>query len=87
MITQVLLVGQCDVTATWCKEGDLPSSLLYEYNSKLQPRTELQSLNFSGQAAVTAIVTTHPDSSDVSQAKKPRTDRLNTATEGYAQIL
>ena len=69
-------MGQCDVTATWCKEEDLPSSLLDEYNRKLQPHRELQSLNFSGQAAVVA---THPES----QTKKLRTDRLHTATEGY----
>ena len=79
---QVLLVGQCDVAAMWCKEEDLPSSLLDEYNSKQQPHTELQSLNFSGQAAVTAVVSTHSDSSEGSQTKKLRTDRLNTATEG-----
>ena len=85
-LTQVLLVGQCDVAATWCKEDDLPSSLLDEYNSKQQPHIELQSLNFSGQAAVTAVVSRQPDPSDEPDAKKVRIDRLNTATKGYIII-
>ena len=76
-------MGQCDVAATWCKEEDLSSSLIDEYNSKQEPHRELQSLSFSGQAAVTAVVSTHPVSSDGPQSKKLRTDRLNTATEGY----
>ena len=80
-------MGQCDVAATWCKEEDLPSSILDEYNSKQQPHRELQSLNFSGQAAVTAVVATLSDSSDESLAKKPRTDCFDTATKGYVLNL
>ena len=79
MCMHLIQVRQCDIAATWCKEDDLPSSLLDEYNSKQQPHRELQSLNFSGQAAV---VSRHPDQLDEPEAKKTRIDRLNTATEG-----
>lgn len=57
------------------------------YNSKHQPHRELQSLNFSGQAAVTAVVATLSDSSDESLAMKPRTDCFDTATKGYVLNL
>ena len=78
-LIQVLLVGQCDVAATWCKEDDLPSSLLDKYNSKQQPHRELQ---FSGQAAVTAVVSRQPDMNPMQ-----KNDHLNTATKGYVLLM
>lgn len=75
-------MGQSEVSAKWCAEDGIPSSILEEYKNGIEPQRELQQLNFSGQVAVTAIAT-HPDLSDVTKAKKPRTDRFNTSTNGY----
>ena len=76
-------MGQCDVQASWCAEQDLPSNLIEEYNQQMQPHTELLSVNYSGQAAVTAVVITGASSSAEPQAKKSRIGHLNSATEGY----
>lgn len=76
-------MGQCDVQATWCAEQDLPSNVIEEYNQEMQPHTELLSVNYSGQAAITAVVTTTAISCDKPQKKKLRTSHLNLATEGY----
>ena len=49
----------------------------------MQPHTELLSVNYSGQAAVTAVVITGASSSAEPQAKKSHIGHLNSATEGY----
>ena len=81
--SQVLLMGQENVQASWCKEKDLPCSLIEEYDHQVQPCTELHSVNFSGQAAVTAVVVAGVDCLKEPQAKRSRTDHFNSTTEGY----
>lgn len=76
-------MGQGDVQATWCAAQDLPSNVIEEYNQEMQPHTELLSINYSGQATITAVVTTTASSCDKPQKKKLRTSHLDSATEGY----
>ena len=78
-LIQVLLVGQWDVAATWCKEDNLPSSLLDEYNSKQQPHRKLQ---WSGCCYSCCFKIIRP-----SDELDARIDRLNTATEGYVLLM
>ena len=75
------MVGQSDVATTWCAEQDIPSDIIDEFNQQTQPEMKLTSVNYSGQAAVTAVVTACR--SDGHQKKKPRITRFNPSTEGY----
>ena len=79
---QILAVGQCDVKELWCAEKDIPSALIDEYNLGKQPFTEAITVNYSGQAATTAIVTTAPSLKEP-PAKKTCTQRFDSATTGY----
>ena len=76
-------MGHDNVQASWCNEKDLPYSLTEEYNHQVQAYTELHSVNFSGQAAVTAVAVVGVDSCDEPQAKRSHTDHLNSVREGY----
>lgn len=73
-------MGQCDVSTYWCAEKDIQSHLIDEYNQGIQAEVEPVSVNYSGQVAVTAVITTA--TSDEPQAKKPHLTPFNPSTEG-----
>lgn len=77
------IIGQSDVNASWCAEQDLPSNLIDEYNQQMQLQRELLSVNYSGQAEVTAVIVAKSSSSEEPQAKKYCAGSFNPATEGY----
>lgn len=83
MSLQVLVVGESDANTSWCAECDLPSSLKQEFDQHMHPERELLSVNYSGQAEVTAVITAKTSTCEVQpQAKKFRT-HFDPTTEGY----
>ena len=61
---------ESDISTYWCAEKDIQSHLIDEYNQGIQAEVELVSVDYSGQVAVTAVITT--TTSDEPQEKKSR---------------